>query len=351
VNEGSSAAGIAAGQIRVNSGVAATINSAITGSIGLTKTNAGTLVLGGSNTYSGPTNVNGGILAFSAAQTSLTGTINVASGATLRFDVNEVFGSHTSTSAPTIVVNGGTVTNLGNTFNTFQNLTLNSGTLGGVGGVPTYRSWSVRGTVTSSGNSTINPAGTNAGFILGQDGSTTFNVIDNTLTIGTRLFDNTQPSNSSTIPTALVKTGVGFLVLTQDNAYTGGTTISNGIVVVNDMGALGTGNVAMNGAGQAGQTNESVATLAFSLPTGNLRPEYRALERRGNLRPVRFEPDPHPFLNSPLDCQNPSSEVPFCLPERCGFPSNGLCRLYRVVSCPIRHGPIATRGAGHPIRR
>ena len=48
------------------SGIDATINSIIAGSVGLTKTGAGTLTLGGTNTYTGTTAVNAGILSISA---------------------------------------------------------------------------------------------------------------------------------------------------------------------------------------------------------------------------------------------------------------------------------------------
>ncbi|MDR6522549.1 outer membrane autotransporter protein [Variovorax paradoxus] len=49
-----------------SSGFVATVNSAIAGSAGITKTGAGTLVLGGTNTYTGGTAVQGGVLSVSA---------------------------------------------------------------------------------------------------------------------------------------------------------------------------------------------------------------------------------------------------------------------------------------------
>ncbi len=53
----------------INSSVAATINSQITGNVGLSKTGSGALTLGTANTYSGPTTVTGGTL-LGVAQTS-----------------------------------------------------------------------------------------------------------------------------------------------------------------------------------------------------------------------------------------------------------------------------------------
>jgi autotransporter-associated beta strand protein len=65
----------------------ATINSIIAGSTGFTKSGLGTLVLGGVNTYSGPTAINAGVISISATgnlgNASATNTISI-NGGTLR---------------------------------------------------------------------------------------------------------------------------------------------------------------------------------------------------------------------------------------------------------------------------
>jgi len=58
-------------------------NNANAGSIGLTKTNAGTWVLGGSNSYRGATTVAQGRLIINGNQSAATGAVTVAAGATL----------------------------------------------------------------------------------------------------------------------------------------------------------------------------------------------------------------------------------------------------------------------------
>ncbi len=63
---------------------AATIDSALIGTGGLTKTDLGTLIVTGPNTYSGDTQVQAGTLQGNA--TSLQGAIDVAAGGTLLFD-------------------------------------------------------------------------------------------------------------------------------------------------------------------------------------------------------------------------------------------------------------------------
>jgi autotransporter-associated beta strand protein len=69
---------LAGPSITVDAGMTATINSPVTGSAGLIKSGAGTLVLGAANTYGGTTTVAGGVLNLLNATGSATGTGPVA---------------------------------------------------------------------------------------------------------------------------------------------------------------------------------------------------------------------------------------------------------------------------------
>jgi autotransporter-associated beta strand protein len=142
----------------------------ITGSLGdtgspggtLTKTNTGTLVLSGSNTYAGPTNINGGTLQLAAASIPANSAVTVAAGAT--FDVNGTTSSIGSLAgAGTVNLSAGLIAGtLGiggnNTSTTF------SGVIGGSNGQLVKQG---TGTLTLSGANTYTGATTiNAGTLL-----------------------------------------------------------------------------------------------------------------------------------------------------------------------------------------
>ena len=96
----------------------ATISAPITGTGGISKTDLGTLVLTGTNTYSGTTAVTAGTLRINGNQAAATGAVSVASGATLA-------GSGTTGGAVT-VANGGTLAGQNGQTLTMGALTLNN---------------------------------------------------------------------------------------------------------------------------------------------------------------------------------------------------------------------------------
>ncbi|EDS3576433.1 AIDA autotransporter-like protein ShdA, partial [Salmonella enterica subsp. enterica] len=78
------------------------------------------------------------------------------------------------------------------------------------------------------------------------DAHGTFNLADadDSFTVNTVL-ENVD-ANSGWNGQSLTKTGAGTLILNAENTYTGGTTISDGTLVANNVEALGTGNVTDN---------------------------------------------------------------------------------------------------------
>jgi autotransporter-associated beta strand protein len=166
-----------------------TVGGVISGSgFGLTKAGAGTLTLGGANTYSGGTTVSAGTL-----QLSGSGTLGSTNGG--------------------LTVNGGT-------------LNLN-GTNQGVGNL------------TGSGGTILNNAtGTNVTLTIGNSNGTGGNysgVIAN------------RTSGTGTV--ALTKTGTGTITLSGTNTYTGATTVNAGTLLVNGNNSAATGAVSVNGGG------------------------------------------------------------------------------------------------------
>ncbi len=179
-----------AGTFDVTTGTA-TFSGNVTGSGPLNKESAGTLVLSGTNSYSGATNVNGGVLNLQSntALGNTTGATTVANGARL-----ELQG---------VTVTGETLTINGTGGNTFGALQAASGT----------NVWA--GTVNLGTNTPTvgaNAGSLNIGGTIQNGAGSTVNVVNNT---GTTIFSG-------------------------NNTYTGLTTVSAGVLRVSNANGLGT---------------------------------------------------------------------------------------------------------------
>jgi fibronectin-binding autotransporter adhesin len=251
--------------IRVGDGTAAgagyvaTIASALSGSTQLVKTDLGTLVLSGTNTYTAGTAINGGTLEISAdANLGIAGGALSLNGGTLR-------NTAAVTSARAVTLNAG-----GGTFETLDMLALN-GAVGGTGaltkigagtlvlsGANTFQGGTVMngGTVEVSSNANLGAVGGALTFNGGTLHTTgTFTAARNvTLNAGGGTFD-TDGGTALTLANAvagagaLTKEGAGTLVLSSTNTYGGGTTISDGTLQLGSGGATGSlmGNVLNDG--------------------------------------------------------------------------------------------------------
>jgi len=260
----------------------ATISAVIQGSAGFVKRGNGTLVLTANNTFSGNREVAAGVLhgtflgAFGAPGN--TATITISAGATLSFAASNMFGEHESTTSPTLIVNGGTVTNSGDVVSSLRNITLNSGRLDATNGLATsYRSWALNGTVTSTGASTMTDSGGDAGILLasGTPLNTDFNVPSGTLVVSVTLHDGRTTSGSAARATGLTKLGAGTMIFSATgNSYTGATDVSAGTLLID--GATSStsavtvaANATLGGTGTIGH-NTSIANggrLEFRLNT------------------------------------------------------------------------------------
>ncbi|WP_224545079.1 autotransporter-associated beta strand repeat-containing protein [Mesorhizobium sp. CA16] len=253
--------------IRVGDGTAAgaayvaTITSNLTGSSQLLKTELGTLVLSGTNSYSGGTAINGGTVQV-ASDTNLG---DASGGLSLNAGTLHTTADITSARAVTLNVGGGTFDTDSATKLTLTNTVSGAGTLtkegGGtlvLSGANSYQS----GTVINGGTVQIT-ADANLGDAAGKvtfDGGTFYQqgpasiVTGRTATLqaggGTFQIDSTvQWEGAIDGAGALTKTGTGALILGADNSYAGGTTISSGILMLGTGGTTGSilGDVVDNG--------------------------------------------------------------------------------------------------------
>ncbi|MEI6238977.1 MAG: autotransporter-associated beta strand repeat-containing protein [Planctomycetia bacterium] len=168
----------------VSSSANQTLSGAISGSGSLVKSSVGTLLLSGSNSYSGATTISGGILQVGVATSALgsNSAVTVGAGSTLRLAG----------------------------FNT------TAGSLAGAGG-----------TVENANASA-------ASFTVGGDNTTT-------------TFSGTLADGAGGGGLALVKNGSGGLTLSSSNSFTGGVTLNSGTLTIGSFNALGSGTLTTNG--------------------------------------------------------------------------------------------------------
>jgi autotransporter-associated beta strand protein len=259
------------------------------GAFDFTKAGPGTLVMSATNTYTGATNINAGVLSFTGSgATSTSSTINVNNTGTLRFGRNDTWGNHTSDVSSPIIINAGGTVESGGFYNTLVNLTMNGGVLALTGGVnTTFPAFALKGTVTVGGSqaSQINVvSGSNNLINVGDDtlGATVFDVADSTGNTNADLVVNAPLQNNAFGGIGITKTGVGTMSLTAVNTYGGPTTVNAGTLLVNGTNS-GTGAVNVNNSAILGGTGtiagpvnvNNTARLApgvspETLATGNL---------------------------------------------------------------------------------
>jgi len=255
------------------------------GSVALVNQGSGTLTLAGSNSYSGGTAVNGGILALGNAN-ALGASGNVSfGGGTLQFSVSNTadYSSRIagSASAITIDTNGQSVTfgsslaasNSGGLIKTGNGMLTLSGS-NSYGGNTTVSSGTLQvgnanalgagGLTANGGTLDLHGNSIGVGFLSGLAGMITTSVGGAvTLTAGG---DNSNTTFSGSIQdgsgsVSLFKAGTGMLTLSGSSGFGGGTTVNSGTLGVAGDSALGavTGAVTLNDGG----TVQTAGTFDF----------------------------------------------------------------------------------------
>lgn len=215
--------------IRTDAGVTATINAAIGGTGTLSKRDAGTLVLGGTNSYAGGTQVLGGVLQVSgdAALGAAVGAVTL-DGGTLRAG-----GSFTSARALTTGPGGGTL-------DTGANALTLSGVLAGTG------------LLTKTGGGTLTLSGGSAG----RTGATTIaaGALDLTGSLGGAVtiasgatLTGTGTAGSLIIAGTVAPTGTGTLTVTGNVTFAAGSTYAVGLAANGAGDRINAATVTLNG--------------------------------------------------------------------------------------------------------
>ncbi|MGA0563747.1 autotransporter domain-containing protein [Ancylobacter sp. VNQ12] len=216
----------------------AQIDAALIGTDGLTKTDYGTLKLGGINDYTGLTTISQGTLALVGA-----GDISASSGlvADGTFDISGVSGA--GATLPTLtgtgsVVLGDKVLTLADAAGTFSGNVTGTGGLTIAGGtqILTGTNSYTGGTVIASGTLQIGDGGA-SGAIQGD-------VTDNG-TLVVNLSSELTLAGAISGTGAVVQMGSGSTTLSGASSYGGGTTVSAGALVLGSSTAAGTGPISL----------------------------------------------------------------------------------------------------------
>ncbi len=256
-----------------------TVVSGGSGSASVQKVGLGTVTLTGSNTYTGNTSINAGVLNVGVAETAnvsgplgkqlanAAGTI-IFGGGTLQYSAanhNDYSGRFSTAASQPISIDtnsqnvifataltssGGTLTKLGAgtlTLTGSNTYTGNTTINGGVLNLGVAESANVSGPL---GKQLANAAGTIifGGGTLQYSAANQFDYSGRFSTAASQPISIDTNSQNVTFATAvtsssgtLTKLGAGTLSLTASNTYTGGTTISAGTLLVSGTGVLGGG--------------------------------------------------------------------------------------------------------------
>ncbi|EDY2992097.1 fibronectin-binding autotransporter adhesin ShdA [Salmonella enterica subsp. enterica] len=242
----------------------------------LTKQGDGTLILSNTGNDYGDTEIVGGILAAKDAASLGTGDVTIAENATLALSQgtldNNVTGEGqiVKSGSDELIVTGdnnysGGTTITGGTLTADHADSLGSGDIANsgvlqVGEGELKNTLSGSGSLVKTGTGELTLSGDNdySGGTIISDGTL---IADNADSLGTGAVANSgvlqvgegELENTLSGSGSLVKTGTGELTLSGDNSYSGGTTITDGMLTADHADSLGTGAVANSGVLQVGE--------------------------------------------------------------------------------------------------
>jgi fibronectin-binding autotransporter adhesin len=283
---------------QIEAGAQVTMSGAVNGGGGITMAEAGTLVLANAaNGYGGGTTINAGTVQFQAAGSLGSGNVTLGGG-TLRYATGNT--ADISTKTVTLATGGGTLDTNGNNV-TLANGVGNSGagglTKAGAGRLTMSSANTYTGPTAVTGgalaitaNDQLGDVATGAGltlsggaaletpggFDLDSDG---IGAAARTVALGAgggviNITDATAPLNVRGVVSgagSLTKRGVGAVAILAANTYAGGTTVEAGTLTANVAGALGTGDVTLQGTAVLDQGNTALPPTLNVSGTPTLR--------------------------------------------------------------------------------
>ncbi|ECB6815411.1 fibronectin-binding autotransporter adhesin ShdA [Salmonella enterica subsp. enterica serovar Cairina] len=250
------------------------LENTLFGSGSLVKTGTGELTLSGDNSYSGGTTITGGTL--TADHADSLGSGDIANSGVLQVGEGELkntlsgSGSLVKTGTGELTLSGdndysGGTTISGGTLTADHADSLGTGAIANsgvlqVGEGELENTLSGSGSLVKTGSGELTLSGDNdySGGTIISDGTL---IADNADSLGTGAVANSgvlqvgegELENTLSGSGSLVKTGTGELTLSGDNSYSGGTTITDGMLTADHADSLGTGAVANSGVLQVGE--------------------------------------------------------------------------------------------------
>ena len=244
---------------------------------GLTKNGAGTLTLTSAETYTGPTVVNAGILAFTGnnnagGMVAQSSSVTINNGGTVSITGDNNYLYYTATKLTTINAGGLLTIAAGNTAH-LGPLTLAGGTLTGPstlsGNATKFGTYDLDHGVIAGGTSTASTISA-LSVVPSQASGTIFNVTAGSASGIDLNVTGTLVDSPSITSTGGMKTGGGLIGPSGANTYNSPTTVSGGTLLVNGTSS-GTGAFTVQNSGSVlGGTG--TISAAVNVTTGTLNP-------------------------------------------------------------------------------